>query len=116
MSKDTTRVIEADEEIYSPADRDEKGRFLTLEEQRGVIQLNLLEPLELSDKEPVNHLLVKAPRMRELQKFQSNTGTDAKREIDFFGGCCVGIKPQDVENLHAADWNRLSRLVANFIA
>ena len=116
MSKDITRIIEADEEIYSPQDREEKGRFLSLEDQRGVIQLNLLEPLELSDKEPVNHLLVKAPRMRELQKFQSNSGSEAKREVEFFGGCCQGINPSDVENLHGYDWNRLSRLVANFIA
>ena len=123
MSKDMniTRIIAVDEEMWTPLQKDEKGNFLSLDEQRGIIQLDLTVPLELSDREPVEHLQVKAPNTRQIQAFQAGNdneppATAIKREIDFYGGCCVGIVPSDVENLHGRDWSRLSRLVTNFIS
>lgn len=117
MSKDMTitRVIEVSEEIWTPAERQEKGKFLSLDDQRGVLQLNLLQPLELSDGEPVEHLLVTAPNTKQIQAFQSTAGSEAQRELNFFGGCCQGIKPDDISNLHGYDFNRLARVVTNFI-
>lgn len=110
-----TRVIQVEEEIWTPTEREEKGKFFSLDDQRGVIQLDLLQPLELSDREAVDHLLVKAPNTKQIQAFQSTAGSEAQRELNFFGGCCQGIKPEDISNLHGYDFNRLTRLVTNFI-
>ena len=116
MSKDITRVIEIDEEIYSPTNSEEKGPFLTRDEQRGIIQLDLIEPLELSDQEPVKHLTVRAPRARDIKKYNSNAGSEEQRERHFFGSCVEGIMPTDLDNLHGADYNRLGKLITNFIS
>ena len=117
MANDTTvtRTIGVEDEIWTPTERGEKGPLLTLEEQRGVVEMELTVPLELSDAEPIESLKVRSPNMKQIQAFNGNAGSEAKREINFYGGCCVGIKPQDVENLHGRDWTRLTRLVTNFI-
>ena len=117
-TKDTTvsRVIEVGEEIWMPADKADRGDFLSLEDQRGNIQLDLTAPLTLSDQASAEHLLVRAPTTRQIQEFQGTRGTDAQRAIAFFGGCCVAIKPTDIENLHGRDWTRLTRVVTNFIS
>ncbi len=111
-----SRVIEVEEEIWMPADKGERGDFLSLEDQRGRIQLDLTTPLTLSDQNPVESLTVRAPTMRQIQEFQGTRGSDAQRAEAFFGGCCVGIKPADIQNLHGRDWTRLTRLVTNFIS
>ena len=111
-----TRIIEADEDIWiKGAEGEDRGDFLTLEDQRGAIQLNLTEPLALSDQDAAPHLLVKAPRYRHIQKMQSDKGSIEQREIEFLGACCLGIKPKDLEDLHGRDGARLSRLTRNFI-
>lgn len=116
MSNDVVRIFDVEEEIWppTPEEREKKGNLLTVEEQRGTIQMDLTTPLELTDGEPVDHLLVRAPRQKQVQAFQSERGDPAKREVQFFGGCCLGIKPDDVENLHSRDWSRLGRLVSFF--
>ena len=55
---DIIRVIEVDEDIWAPTpeERAEKGDFLSLDDQKGIIQLNLIAPLELTDQEPVGIL------------------------------------------------------------
>ena len=117
-TKDTTqnvsRVIEVGEEIWMPADRGDRGDFLSLEDQRGHIQLDLTAPLTLSDQASTEHLTVRAPTTRQVQEFSGTRGTDAQRAIAFFGGCCLAIKPADIENLHGRDWGRLTRLVTHF--
>lgn len=115
MSDEVTKVVGVDDEIWTPAEREEKGDFLSRADQMGEVQMDLTVPLERSDGEPVDHLLVRAPRTRQIQMFQSNRGNDIQREIEFFGGCCAGINPKDLENLHGRDWSRLGRLVSNFI-
>ena len=120
-TKETTRpnvsrVITATEEIWMPADKADRGDFLSLEDQRGHIQLDLTAPLTLSDQASAEHLLVRAPTTRQIQEFQGTRGTDAQRAIAFFGGCCLAIKPTDIENLHGRDWTRLTRVVTNFIS
>ena len=111
-----TRVIEVQEEIWAPTDKEEKGEFLSLDDQRGHIQLDLTTPLQLSDQSDVNHLIVRPPTARMINEFQSNRGSDAQRSVAFFGGCCLGIKPADVDNMNGRDWNRLARLVTHFIS
>ena len=114
--KTVTRIIEADEDIWvKGTDDEDRGDFLTLEDQRGVIQLDLTEALALSDQDPTPHLLVKAPRTRDIQKMQSERGNIDQKEIEFLGACCIGIKPKDLENMHGRDYARLSRLTRNFI-
>ena len=115
------REIDVEEEIWTKAQNDEKGVFLSVEEQIGNIKLNLSRPLELRDQEPVDHLIVRAPTTKEVQNYRSVDPDKApasaviKSELQFFGGCCVGIKAEDVENLHVRDWNRLCNLVTNFM-
>ena len=114
--KSVTRIIEADEDIWiKGADGEDRGDFLTLEDQRGVIQLDLTEPLVLSDQDPTPHLLVKAPRYRHIQKMQAAKGNLDENEIEFLGACCIGIKPKDLGDMHGRDGARLSRLTRNFI-
>ena len=120
--KGVVRTIDADEEIWGPVQKEDKGNFLSVEDQMGHIQLDLTIPLELRDQEPVEYLTVRAPTTSELQQFRSvdqdkaPPSTIIKAETKFFGGCCVGIKAEDVQNLHARDWNRLCLLVVNFTA
>ena len=114
--KSVTRIIEADEDIWiKGTEGEDRGDFLTLEDQRGAIQLNLTEPLALSDQDAALHLLVKAPRTRDIQKMQSAQGNINQNEIEFLGACCLGIKPKDLEDMHGRDYARLSRLTRNFI-
>ena len=110
------REVEVDEEIWSAADSEEKGKFLTLEDQMGNVKLNLTTTLELRDQPGVDYLIVRAPTTKEIQTFRSSSQNDSRGELRFFGGCCLGIKATDVENLHARDWNRLCLLVTNFTA
>ena len=114
---DVVRVIEVDEDIHAPTaeEIEKKGKFLSIEDQRGTIQLDLTDPLERSDGEAVDHLLVRAPRQKQVQAYQSGTENNPKQETQFYGGCCQGIKPDDVANLHSRDWTRLTRLVTSFI-
>ena len=109
-------MIEVEEDIWLPADKAERGDFLSLEDQRGHIQLDLTAPLTLSDQASTEHLTVRAPNTRQIQEFQGTRGSDAQRAVAFFGGCCLGIKPTDIDNLHGRDWTRLTRLVTNFIS
>ena len=114
--KSVTRIIEANEDIWVKGmEGEDRGDFLSLEDQRGVIQLELTEELKLSDQDPTPHLLVKAPRYRDIQKMQSEKGNLDQKEIEFLGACCVGIKPKDLEDMHGRDGARLSRLTRNFI-
>ena len=110
------REIEVDEDIWTAAEKEDKGNFLSLEDQMGNVRLNLTKPLELRDQEPVDHLIVRAPTTKEIQTYRVSQQNNAKSELRFFGGCCVGIKAEDTENLHGRDWDRLCRLVTNFIA
>ena len=111
---DISRVIERDEEIWSLGEREEKGDLLSIDEQMGTIQLNLSKPLERSDNEPIDHLLVSAPTTKQLMAYSAAKGNEIKREINFIGACCQGIKPQDLENLHPRDYLRLQRLCGFF--
>ena len=117
MANDVVRVIKVDEGIWAPTREEiaEKGNFLSVDDQRGTIQLDLMDKLERTDGEPIDHLLVRSPRQNQIQAFQSQSGSEAKREAQFYGGCCVGLKPDDVVNLHGRDWNRLTRLVTSFL-
>ena len=109
------REIEADEEIWAKTESEDKGNFLSLEDQIGNVKLKLTIPLELRDQEPVDHLIVRAPTTKEIQTYRSSPANNAKSELRFFGGCCVGIKAEDTENLHGRDWDRLCRLVTNLL-
>lgn len=118
MANDTSfvREIEVDEEIYTKQERPEKAPFLSLEDQMGNIKLNLLVPIELSDQEPRDHLIVRAPTYKETRAYRNAKEGDDKAEVRFFGGCCVGVKTEDVGNMkHAKDADRLQKLVTNFI-
>ena len=108
------REIYVTEDIWSPADKEDKGNFLSIEDQMGNVRLNLTRPLQLSDQPETDHLIVRAPTTKEVQKFRSSSQNDVRGELMFFGGCCVGIKATDVENLHARDWSRLCMLISNF--
>ena len=114
MANDVVRVIEADEEIWSAAEREEKGDLLTVEEQMGTVQLNLSKPLERSDNEPIDNLLIFAPTTKQVLSYQAAKGNEVRREINFIGSCCQGINPQDLENLHPRDYLRLQRVVGHF--
>lgn len=108
------REIVVEEEIWTKAEREDEGNFLSIDDQMGNIKLNLTRPLELRDQEPTDYLIVRAPNTKEVQAFRAAQTGNAKSELRFFGGCCMGIKAEDVENLHSRDWDRLCRLVVNF--
>ena len=114
---DVVRVIDADEDIWAPTSEEieKKGKLLSIEDQRGTIQLELTDTLDLTDGASVDHLLVRAPRQKQVQAYQSGAENNPKQETQFYGGCCLSIKPGDVANLHSRDWTRLTRIVTSFI-
>ena len=71
MSENITRVIENDEDIWGPADAAERGAMLSVDDQKGDVQMDLTAPLELSDGQSIESLIVHAPSTPMVRKFQS---------------------------------------------
>ena len=112
---DVIRIIEVEEEIWSLGEREEKGDLLSIDEQMGTVQLDLAKPLERSDNEPTDHLLVSAPTTKQVMTYMGGKQGDLRKEFNFIGSCCQGINPKDIENLHPRDYLRLQRLCVFFI-
>ena len=116
-----TRTIENSEDVWGPSDVKDRGPLLSVDDQKGEIEMELTVPLQLTNIEnPIDSLTVRAPTTKEVRAFQAGGENQApsiidKKELELFGGCCIGIKPEDVENLHARDWSRLSKLVTSFL-
>lgn len=112
--QETMRTIYKDDEIWDPTEKDEndepRGKLLTIEEQMGVVELELSEPLKLSDREePVTSLQVKGPSAQDIK---TTKGTVAK----LIGRCVMGIVPRDLDNLNGRDYLRIQGLLRHFLA
>lgn len=112
MADEVTKTIAADEDIWDPDDA-ERGQFLTLDEQRGVIELELTVPLKLSDRdETLTHLKVTYPSGPDIDAIARGSGNDNK----LVAKCVQGVNPKDLENLpHGRDNMRLKRLIRHFL-
>lgn len=114
VDKSFVREIDVEEIIYTRAEQPDSPPFLSIQDQMGNVKLNLTRPLELRDQEPVDHLIVRSPNTKEVQAYRASGDNNPKAELRFFGGCVIGVKAEDMENLMARDWDRLCRLVLNF--
>lgn len=104
-----TRTIAAEDEIWEVEQNDEKGRFLSLDEQLGTIELELSRPLKLSDREEdLTNLQIKAPSADDIDKTQGNV-----RQL--IGKCTTGINPKDIGKLEGRDYLRLQKLIRHFL-
>lgn len=113
---DVIRVIEVDEEVWSAGEREEKGDLFSIEEQMGTVQLDLSKPLERSDNEPTDHLLISAPTTKQVMTYMGGKPGDVRKELNFIGSCCQGLNPKDLENLHPRDYLRLQRIAGHFLS
>ena len=108
---DVTKSIAAEDVIWDADDAviEEKGRFLSIEEQKGVVELELTMPLVVDYQEAdITHLNVKAPSMDDISKTNGNV-----RQL--IGKCIVGVSPRDVVGLHGRDYVRLQSLIRHFL-
>ena len=105
MADQVTKRIGAEDDIPTA---DEK-QFLELEEQRGIVELELTEPVELSDKaEPADTVQIKAPSTKQINQADGDI-------LALLGACVLGINPKDIENLHGRDYMRLQRITSHFL-
>ena len=83
-------------------------KFLTLEEQRGAVEFELTEPMQVSDRtEPLTSIRVVAPSSKQIDDAAGNIG-------QLCGQSVQGIKPSDLK-LHGRDYIRLQTLIRHFL-
>lgn len=101
------KVIGVEDEIPDKDSKEGKS-FLTLQERLKPIELELLQPMQVSDRtEPLTSLKIKAPSSKQIDETEGNLhGLCSK--------CVQGIKPKDLD-LHGYDYIRLQNLLRHFL-
>ena len=108
------RTIGREETPWGKNEEDKKGKFFkSLEEQLGVIRMDLGEPVTVSDREEkVDYLLIKPPSEDQLKDMNAVEGMPRQAQDDYFKGCIINV-PKNTK-LSGYDWVRLTKLVSNF--
>ena len=101
------KVIGVEDDIPDP-DEKKVDKFLTLQEQLHPVELELLKPMEVSDRtEPMTTIRVVAPTSKQISDAEGNIGLLSAQ-------CVQGIKPNDLD-LHGRDYIRLHTLIRHFL-
>ena len=113
-SLEVTRRVAADEEIWAPDEIDpvteeKMGRFLSIEEQIGVVVLELTKPTKVSDREElITEVEIVAP--------DGDAIDNAKGKVrSLIGKCVMGINPRDLGKLPGRDYLRIQNLIRHFL-
>ena len=101
------KVIGVEDNIPDP-DEKKHDKFLTLQEQLNPVELELTEPMQVSDRtEKLTTIKVVAPSSKQINDAEGNIGV-------ICGQCVQGIKSSDL-NLHGRDYIRLQTLIRHFL-